>query len=230
MTAPALVLAAHAWHTNGDLIADVARVGHLQGDLPTIDPTYGRGLWWTVWRPAELVAHDLYTLDGVDFRQLPHETGSFRQGAFDPPYVCKGGRKTSTIPDFLDRYGLARAPRTPAALQAMNDAGLAEMVRVLAPRSILLVKCADYVSSGRLVDGTGNTRDAAKALGLVMVDRFEHMGYVRAQPKGRTRKARPGEESVNGRVPSRQKHARHNSSTLFVFRTPAKKARKRTAR
>ena len=218
MTAP--VLAAFAWPTNAHLIADCARLGYLSAELRTIDPTYGRGKWWTRFRPVDLVAHDLYTLDGVDFRRLPHDDGSFRQGVFDPPYVCKGGRATSTMPDFLDRYGLARAPRTPAELQEMNDAGLAEMVRVLAPRSLLLVKAADYVSSGRLVDGTGAMRDAAKALGLTLVDRFEHMGHVRAQPKGRTRKARRGEESTNGRVPSRQHHARHNSSTLFVFRTP----------
>ena len=225
MTAAAApVLAAHTWPTNGHLIADCARLGYLRADLATIDPTFGRGKWGTRWRPADLVVHDLYTVDGVDFRQLPHADGTFRQGVFDPPYVCKGGRETSTMPDFLDRYGLAAAPRTPAGLQAMNDAGLAELVRVLAPRSILLVKATDYVSSGRLVDGTGAARDKAKELDLTLVDRFEHVGYVRAQPKGRTRKARPGEESKDGRVPSRQHHARHNSSTLFVFRTPKRKA------
>src|SRR4051812_43435752 len=119
-----MILAAHKWPTNGDLIADVAKL-HLRTDMVALDPTYGRGLWWTAWRPDSLSTHDI-AADGVDFRKLPEDDASFDLMAFDPPYVCMGGRKTSQLPDFMDRYGLWDAPSSPAALQAHNDDGLAE--------------------------------------------------------------------------------------------------------
>src|SRR3546814_9896510 len=118
------VLAADTWRTNADLIADVARLGHLRPEWRTVDPTYGRGLWWQSWRPGELVTHDL-RLDGVDFRDLPHDDDSFDAVAFDPPYVSVGGRKTTGMADLHDRFGLTDAPTSPAGLQELIDDGLA---------------------------------------------------------------------------------------------------------
>ena len=203
------VMAATAWPTNADLIVDVARLGYLDARDHVLDPTYGRGVWWKKWRPDALTTHDL-KLDGVDFRDLPEADDTFDAAAFDPPYVCVGGRTTTTIPDFHDRFGLTDAPRTPAALQAMNDAGLAELRRVVRPRGLVLAKCADYVWSGRLVTGTHASLTAALSLGFELVDRLEHIGRPRPQP-ARTR--------ADGE-PVRQHHARRNLSTLLVLRAP----------
>lgn len=200
-------MAADTWRTNAHLIADLVRLDYLRETDRVLDPTYGRGTWWKLWRPTELVAHHRPD-DGVDFRALPHPDDSFDVVAFDPPYVCTGGRETSTLGEFNDRYGLTDTPRRPGELQAMNDAGLAECARVVRRGGLILAKCADYVWSGKVVWGTDATRDAAVALGLVVVDRFEHVGKARAQPK-RTR--------ADG-APVRQHHARRNLSTLFVFR------------
>lgn len=204
------VLAAHRWANNGALIADVARL-YLDRSMVALDPTWGRGLWWTEWRPDDLATHD-WKIDKVDFRKLPEDDATFDLVAFDPPYVCTGGRKTSTIGDFNDRYGLRDAPKTPAALQAHNDDGLAEVHRVLRPKGWALVKCCDYISSGRLFPGTHHTLTAAFDLGFELVDRFEHIGHVRAQPANRTRLVK-GE-----RVASGQQHSRRNLSTLLVLR------------
>ena len=86
----------------------------------------------------------------------------------------------------------------------IND-GLTEMVRVVKPGGIVLVKCQDYVSSGRLWLGTHHTLTHALRLGCECVDRLEHHGEPRPQPPGR-----------------RVLHARRNLSTLFVLRTPRK--------
>ncbi len=193
------VLAATRWPTNAELIADCARLGYLIADRTTLDPTYGRGVWWNVWRPDHLVTHDL-RLDGVDFRALPERDATFDQAVFDPPYVCVGGRTTTTLPDLHARYGLTDAPRTPAGLQAMIDAGLAELARVLRPRALPSVKCQDYVTSGRLWPGTHHTLTAALDLGYSLLDRLEHIGSPRPQP-----------------ARTRQVHARRNLSTLLVL-------------
>jgi hypothetical protein len=139
--------------TNADLIVDCVKLGYLHDTDMILDPTYGRGVWWRKWRPTRLVAHNRGD-DGVDFRDLPYADGTFDAVAYDPPYVCIGGRKTSGIPDMHDRYGLTAAPRTPADLQQLINAGLSEAARVVKPRGIVLCKCQDYVSSGRLWIGT----------------------------------------------------------------------------
>ena len=68
------------WPTNGHLIADCVRLGYLRGDWKILDPTYGLGVMWCVWRPWDLTACDL-DLDKspvgypVNFTTLPWPTG-----------------------------------------------------------------------------------------------------------------------------------------------------------
>lgn len=196
------VLAANAWPTNAHLIEAVATLGYLRYEDRVLDPTYGRGVWWGRWRPSELVTHDI-RLDGVDFRDLPHADGEFDAAVFDPPYVSVGGRKTTGLPDLHDRFGLTDAPTSPAGVQDLINSGLGEVARVVKPRGFVLVKCQDYISSGRFWPGTHKTTAYALGLGLEIVDRLEHLAGVRPQPPGR-----------------RQVHARRNLSTLLVFRVP----------
>ncbi len=199
------VLAAYPWTTNADLIVDVARLGYLHVDDRVLDPTFGRGVWWKRWRPARLVTHDL-GIDGVDFRALPHADGEFDASVFDPPYVSVGGRSTSGISEMYERFGLLDAPTTPAGVQQLIDDGLGEVARVVRPGGLVLVKCQDYISSGKLWPGTHRTLCRADDLGLEIVDRFEHLAGPRPQPRGR-----------------RQVHARRNLSTLLVLRVPRRR-------
>ena len=200
MTSP--VMAATRWSTNADLIVDCFTLGYLKPDDYTLDPTYGRDRWWTRRMPAALEAHDIRN-DGVDFTELPYLDETFDAVAFDPPYVAVGGRATTGISDFHDRYGMTDAPKSSAELQKLIDRGLGEMFRVVKAGGIVLVKCQDYISSGRLQLGTHWTLTTALDLGFEVVDRLEHIGSPRPQPPGR-----------------RQVHARRNLSTLFVLRRP----------
>jgi hypothetical protein len=197
------IAAATAWRTNGEMIADVARLGYLHQEWRTLDPTWGRGTWWTKWRPNDLVAHDKYTLDGIDFRHLPYEDASFAAIVFDPPYQATGGRKTSTIKAMHDRYGMdCDDTRTPAKVQATIDGGLTEMRRLAEPRGFVLAKCAIGVTGGRLRPHTHATYNHAMDLGFEYVDELE---------------------LLHGPTPQSQKtqrHARQWRSTLFVFRAP----------
>ena len=195
-----VVLAAHDWGTNAELIADVAELWLGRG-VKTLDPTYGKGTWWKKWRPVNLVTHDI-VIDGVDFRDVPHNDWEFGQVAFDPPYVSIGGRKTSGMKEMHERYGMDLTSKNPAELQFFINAGMKECIRVLRPGGVLVMKCQDYVSSGKLFPGTFHTLEhAINKCGLELVDRFEHIGTPRPQPRRR-----------------QQVHARRNLSTLFVFR------------
>jgi hypothetical protein len=191
------------WRDNGELVAAVAQLGYLRKEWLTLDPTYGEGTWWREWQPDVLVTHRRPT-DGSDFTDLPWGDDTFDAVAFDPPYVARGGRKTAGVElqSTNARYGLDDCPATPELLQELIDAGLDEMVRVTVPGGIILVKCQDYVSSGKLFPGTLYTYEHADWLGLKLEDIFEMVTTPRPQPH------------------DRQVRVRANTSRLYVFRKP----------
>lgn len=186
---PVIAAAASLWIKPTDVVADV---------------TYGRGNFWTRYRPEHLIEHDKYVGDGVDFRRLPEASGSLDVVVFDPPYIAQGGRDTSTVQDMLDRYGLIDCPRTTAESLALIADGITEARRVLAPSGRLLVKCMDYINGGRLVLGRHHVVTTAMAAGMEQVDEFIHdKGAPGPQPKGRN-----------------QVHSRRSHSFLCVFQVP----------
>lgn len=194
------VLAATAWKTNAELIRDVHLLGYLRDEDHVIDPTFHNGKWWTLWRPEKLTTHNRDE-DGSDCRSLPYPDGMFDAATLDLPYVAKGGRATSGIKEMDSRYGQEDCPATPALLQELINDGLTEMYRIVRPGGIVLCKCKDYISSGKLWLGTHKTLTHALALGFECVDRLEHLSGTGPQPKGR-----------------RQMHSRRNLSTLLVLR------------
>lgn len=162
------ILASVQTGTNADLIAAVAPF-YLAGSV--LDVTYGEGKWWTRFTPEPFTKHDLYKVDGVDFRALPEPDASIDTVCYDPPYVPEGGQGTTTAPDYRDRFGLATY-RSQAALDALIAEGLAECARVA--RTWLLVKCTDYVNARVFTLGHRKVLDMADALGLSCHDLIVH--------------------------------------------------------
>lgn len=191
------VLAAHTWRNNAELIADVARLGYITGRV--VDLTYGHGLFWTRYRPDQLVAHDRNPEkgDGVDFRRLPEPDGTYDTVVFDPPYKLSG---TPALGDFDQRYGIDVPTRWQDRMALILD-GTREAVRVCRPGGHVLVKCQDQVVSGAIRWQTREVAAVAESHGCVQVDRFDLLGKHRPQPAGR-----------------RQVHAQGRPSTLLVFR------------
>jgi hypothetical protein len=194
------ILSAGRWLTNGDLVADVAAMPYWPKPDRVCDPTFGGGVWWTKYTPDLLFAFDRVTSPTFDFRAIPLEGESVDVVAFDPPYVAKGGRKTSTIDEMDERYGLRDCPSSPLALQALINDGMTEGLRILAPGGILLTKVMSYVSGGTIHWGYDQTTAHAQEIGLRKIDEFIHVGHPGPQPGGR-----------------RQVHARRNQSYLLVF-------------
>jgi len=200
---------------NGPLIAIAAQLWIRPHDH-VVDVTYGRGLFWTHYRPAHLTAHDL-TLDGVDFRHLPEADASVDVVVFDPPYIPQGGRETSTLRNtagitagsnggFLDRYGLLDGPRSRRELDALIADGMKEATRVLRPTGRLWVKCMDYISGGRYCTGRHHVVTTAVDLGLRQVDEFVHHSGLGPQP----------DRAV-------QQHSRRAHSFLCIFEAPKRR-------
>lgn len=203
---------------NSVLIARVAPLWLRPDDL-VLDPTWGRGGWWRVFRPARLVTSDLDPVKGSvtsDYRALPHPAECFDVVAFDPAYVPQGGRTTSTIPQMQEAYGMLSAKATPKETAADIAIGIAECARVLRtgsrgldgkqPGGRLLVKCMDYVTGGVYFEGERFVGDAASAAGLSLWDKVIHHGGPGPQPA----------LNPDGTL-RRQVHTRREHSVLLCF-------------
>lgn len=210
------ILAAQFFKSNAEIIEACVALRFLKPTDLILDPTYGGGKWWKTWQPSgigDLVKHDL-KLDGTDFRNTDYEDEQFDVCAYDPPYVSVGGRATTTIREMYEAYGLTGAPTSPEKLQALINDGLDEMWRVLKPGGYCLVKCMNYISSGKYHPGIVLTTNHALSLGFEMVDQFVHVKKSGGpQPGNRTRAGKNGK-----RVKSKQKHSRNNYSVLIVLR------------
>jgi hypothetical protein len=192
-----------AWKNNAELIADVAKLGYLSGRV--LDPTWGLGNFWTVYRPKKLVAHDLYTLDGVSVYDLSdhHRLASFDSVIVDPPYRLNG----KPDPAFDGRYGTQKRMSVAQRMELVLDCA---HIAACFSRRYALVKCMDQVVSGNVRWQTREVTEVMENRGFVLVDRFDMLGG-RPQPE-RTRKG-PNDT----RIPSPQQHANRNASTLLVF-------------
>ena len=196
-----LIYATMAWATNAQMIADVHRLGYLKDTDHVLDPTYGEGAWWRVWRPTFLTAR--VKTPNWDFRQMDFDDETFDAVAFDPPYVSVGGRATSGLNGMHAAYGMDGTPLTPEGVQRDIHKGLDECYRVVKKGGIVLVKCQSYVTSGKLWPGVFYTWSyAVDCCGFQLVDHLTHVSGPRPQPD------RP------------QQHARRNSSDLLVLRRP----------
>jgi hypothetical protein len=218
------IMSAGTWSTNGQLLADVARLFPLSD---VFDITFGRGLWWTEHRPVWLSGTDLkHPKDGlavqpdehavgVDFRRLPMPDSSLPVVAFDPPYLTqtKAQQAASTLrtpegdPDFGDRYGLESAAATVPELRRLIAHGMTEATRVLEHRGLLLVKCMNFITGGKHRPFTHWALNVADTLDLDVAAQFVHVSGAGPQPT----------TNPDG-TPRRVLSPRGNYSTLLVLK------------
>ena len=232
------IMAVTRWRSNAELIRDVARLGHIRDDLYSIDPTFGRGAWHRLWTPTNLVKVAMEPgfehLGDVaaNFLHLPFTNDTFEQGFWDPAYIVKGGKQTSTMQDHQARYGLIDGPTTPRGVREQWADGLAELGRVCRQGAIVCAKAQNYVSSGKVQWGLDWANADAAAMGFTKVDEFIMVNSGSAQDANRTKRCPTcrgetpeicsGACHGTGRVPTVQHHARRNCSVLLVLRVPAK--------
>lgn len=194
------IMAINDWGNNGELIADVQRLGYIHDLDSVLDCTYGYGTFWSVWKPKGYLFHGCDanpakspdSLDGVDFRKMPFEDKSFDVVVFDPPYKLNG----QPDPDVDERYGVEQSTRWQDRWDLIFE-GLAECTRVARRR--VLCKVQAQVCSGKVRWEDVEAINIAAAYGFGLRDRFNFLSY-RAQPEGTV-----------------QRTARQNSSQLLVL-------------
>ena len=195
------ILAIGTRRNNAELIEDLVALGYIDLDGLILDPTYGLGRWWNLVKPKNLVACDIDPEKSpigysVDFRSTPWEDNTFDSVLFDPPYKLNG---TSQGFGNDESYGVGNTRYI--SIEDRHDlikAGMRELTRVTS--RVLVVKCQDQVSSGKVQWQTRVFADYGEQLGLTLVDSLHVLGY-RQQPPGRS-----------------QHHARRDYSTALVFK------------
>lgn len=198
------VLSADRWATNGHLIEDVARLGYIGEHV--LDLSYGRGLFWSRYKPAVLNSNDIdtsletnYHLDATAYQWM--WASSFDTVVWDGPYRLNG---TPDRGDFDERYGISKRETWQDRMKLLLRGSYWGAMYVK-PGGTLLVKCQDQVVSGRKVWQTLEIAERVAGFegphAMTLVDRFDMVRSPRPQPPGR-----------------RQVHSRSNTSTLLVFR------------
>lgn len=200
------VMAITPWISNGHMIAEgVVPLGYLRPEWLTLEPTYGKGRFWTMWRPTHLIGTDLdatcspegYPVDFTDMKVWNDAT--FDAVVFDPPYKLNGTSTGKGSSALDEGYGVGGQYVPWRSRHALIRAGIDECVRVLKPAQFLMVKCQDQVSSGSVRWQTREFSDHAEARGCKLVDSLHLPGHREQPDRG-------------------QQHARRNYSTLLVLR------------
>lgn len=205
MTGP--VLATAAWRTNAELIAHaVVPLGHLRKEWVTLDPTYGKGKFYTLWKPDQLLRGDLDPgkspdfPGGLDARRTGLLNDSVDVTVLDGPYRLNG---TPDMP-FDEAFGVDQRVPWQERIEIIKDM-ITEAQRI--SRHHVLVKCQAQVCSGAVRWQDRIFADHGEALGMTLLDRFDMVPNHRPQPTHNS----DGSER-------RQVHARRNNSTLLVFK------------
>lgn len=191
----AVIPATHKWATNAELIADVATL-YIDPAARVLDPTYGHGSWWALYRPGHLVASDLDPDkspigESIDFRTLPAWLGHFDVIAFDPPYKLNGTDQGEGA-----RYGVSEYASWRDRHHLICD-GIAHLAGRLNKGGRLLLKCQDQVCGGKVRWQTVTFTQMAWNYNLELVDRFDMIGHSRPQPmEGRTQRRAHGRPST----------------------------------
>ena len=191
--------------TNAKLIATAQKLYPMAGAV--CDLTYGKGAFWSAFRPDDLSYINPIHNPDFDFRDTWWSDDTFDHVVFDPPYVAPGGRNTSKLADFNARYGMHHTERTPNAQWLVIGEGLREAARIVKPKGLVWFKCMDYVSSGRVHWFTKEALNLLASRGLELEDEFILAGRPGPQPS----KNPDGSDR-------RQVHAARSHSSLMIAR------------
>lgn len=166
-----------------------------------LDLTFGLGNWWS----PRLHPDQCFTGDYT--RRTLAADRSVDVVTYDPAYVVTGAKDKTTLDGHFERYGLDRAPTSMDRLVAAMARGQREAARIA--RRYVLQKCQQQVDWHAFHDLPRTMKEAAEAIGLVLVDEIIHARGLTAQPV----------RTPDGRLRTWRRAARAHSH-LLVFEVP----------
>ena len=204
MTDDVMSIGAVPRKTNGQLMADMARLGWLDGRV--LDCTYGLGSFWSDFIPDDLTACDMDPDKSpigrsVDFTRMPDEWAeSFDAVVFDPPYMLNG---TQGLYVGSDRYGVSGKVPIHDRHRLMLQ-GFGECVRVCKPGGIVVVKCQVQNASNRFYRQPSMVVSWAVSLDMKVLGEMHVQGW-REQPGVQVNPRNDYSTAVVARKPRRGK-------------------------
>lgn len=129
--------------TNADLLPDIMAMYAKDGDV-VADVTYGKGVFW---RNVDIEKYDFRPtdlMDGVDFKNLPHEDGSIDLLVLDPPYMHGG----ATVKESINKCYRNQNTSHESVIR-LYAGGILEAARVLRKKGRIFIKCQDEIESGK---------------------------------------------------------------------------------
>ena len=191
--------------TNDALFPDILALYVAQGST-VADITYGKGVFW---KGVDLDLYDLRATDlaaGTDCRHLPYSDNSIDAVVFDPPYMhTPGGTAHVGHQNFEHYYGNNGSSSTgskyhEAVLDLYFATGI-ELLRVLRPGGVAIVKCQDEVCANQ-----------QRLTHVEVINHYQEIGLIAEDLFVLLRNNKPGMSRV-----ARQVHARKNHSYFIVF-------------
>lgn len=130
--------------TNADLFPDVF---NLYGKDPSLDMTFGNGVFWSKMGRGPTVAVDRFNPKATlqaDFRQLPFSDGHFYTVVLDPPYMRTNNKAGVMASNY---HNQTINLKTHSAIIDLYRSGMNEARRLLKVNGHLIIKCQDEVES-----------------------------------------------------------------------------------
>lgn len=186
------------------ILRDIMRLW-LDGSPFDVDCTYSRGVFWKkLPQPRLKFDIDPQFPDVVrsSSNSLPLESESVKSLVFDPPFMPTQSKNNPGV--IKSRF---TAFNSVDEMFALYETSLDEFWRVLQPKGILVVKCQDFVSSGKNWFSHFQIEKHARNIGFEELDLF----------------------ILGNKYPlisstwKRQIHARKSHSYFIVFRRPTAK-------
>ena len=174
----------------------ICRLIKKTGNVPTLDLTYGQGVFWRKFVPTSLVTNDLFESADYqcDFTAAVFDDCSFELVVFDPPFTANGPSKHPHQLRYHSHRDQQGAPQNIGDVRSLLSGGIFEACRI--SYRWVVIKTPDVVESGRLHANHNLALNTLVRAGFNIREEILFHSTRRPQPTGRRVTGLGGRPSV----------------------------------